>query len=183
MEGHARRISTYSITFIPGLLQTPAYATSVFARAIPPLPRAEVDLRMAFRFQRQQIVRSGTTPYTAFIHEAALRMQFSGPEVLSEQLSALIKDSESAGISVRVVPFDIESLPGPSENFVYTEGPVPELDTVQIDISFGCPLFDTPSDLASYREILTRMAAVALTEEGSRDFIRSIKKEIESKYE
>lgn len=182
IEGHARRISTYSITFLPGLLQTPAYATSVFARAIPPLPRTDVELRMAFRLQRQEIIRTSATPYTAFIHEAALRMQFSGPEVLAEQLGTLTEDSESSGISVRVVPFDIESLPGPSENFVYTEGPVTELDTVQIDISFGCPLFDAPSDLANYREILTRMASVALTEERSRDFIRSIKKEIESKH-
>ncbi|MBV6701729.1 helix-turn-helix transcriptional regulator [Kitasatospora aureofaciens] len=183
IEAHARRVFTYSITFVPGLLQTPAYAASVFARAIPPLPSSDVDLRMSFRLRRQQIVRSGATPYTAFIHEAALRMQFSGPEALAEQLGALIDDSESSGISVRVVPFTIESLPGPSENFVYTEGPVPELDTVQIDISFGCPLFDAPSDLASYREILDRMESVALSEEDSRDFIRSIKKEIEGNHE
>ncbi|MDH6703755.1 MULTISPECIES: helix-turn-helix transcriptional regulator [unclassified Kitasatospora] len=183
IEAHARRISTFSLTFMPGLLQTPAYAASVFARAIPPLPRSDVDLRLAFRLRRQQIIRAGGTPYTAFIHEAALRMQFSGPEALAEQLGVLIDDSESPGISVRVVPFSIESLPGPSENFVYTEGPVPELDTVQIDISFGCPLFDAPSDLASYREILVRMGSVALSEEDSRDFIRSIKKEIEGNHE
>ncbi|MFI9332345.1 helix-turn-helix domain-containing protein [Kitasatospora sp. NPDC052868] len=182
MEGYAERISTYTITFVPGLLQTPAYAASVFDRAIPPLPQSEVDLRTAFRLQRQHVVRSGATPYTAFVHEAALRMQFSGPKVLSEQLDVLIKAPESPGISVRVVPFDIESLPGPSENFTYTQGPVPELDTVQIDISFGCPLFDAPSHLASYREILARMATVALTEDDSRDFIQSVKKEIVSKH-
>lgn len=182
IEGHAERISTYTITFIPGLLQSPAYAASVFARAIPPLPRSDVELRMAFRLARQHIVRSGTTPYTAFVHEAALRMQFSGPKVLAEQLGALIRDSEGAGISVRVVPFDIESLPGPSENFTYIDGPVPELDTVQIDFSFGCPLFDAPAQLASYREILARMASAALSEEDSRAFIRSVLKEIESKH-
>ncbi|MET9398609.1 helix-turn-helix transcriptional regulator [Kitasatospora sp. NPDC002965] len=182
IEGHARRISTYSITFVPGLLQTPAYAASVFARALPPLPRSEVDIRMAYRLRRQQIVRSGATPYLAFIHEAALRMQFSGRAALAEQLGALIEDSRSSGISLRVVPFDVEALPGPSENFVYTEGPVPELDTVQIDISFGCPLFDAPSSLSSYREILARMATVALPEDDSRNFIRSIKNEVERKH-
>ncbi|MFJ5121270.1 MULTISPECIES: helix-turn-helix domain-containing protein [unclassified Kitasatospora] len=182
IEGHAQRIFTYTITFVPGLLQTPAYATSVFTRAIPPLPRSDVDLRMAFRIQRQHIIRSGATPYTAFVHEAALRMQFSGPRVLAAQLGALIQDSESPGISVRVVPFDIESLPGPSENFTYIEGPVPELDTVQIDTSFDCQLFDAPAQLSSYREILARMASVALSEEDSRDFIQSIKKEIVSKH-
>ncbi|MER5350821.1 helix-turn-helix transcriptional regulator [Kitasatospora sp. NPDC002551] len=182
IEGHARRVSTYSITFLPGLLQTPAYAASVFARAVPPLPSADVDLRMAFRLQRQQAVRSGATPYTAFIHEAALRMQFSGPKVLADQLEVLVDDSEDPVVSIRVVPFDVEALPGPSENFVYAEGPVPELDTVQIDISFGCPLFDTPSDLSNYREVLASVASVALSEGESRDFIRSVKSEVVRKH-
>ncbi|MCX4687709.1 helix-turn-helix transcriptional regulator [Kitasatospora purpeofusca] len=182
IEGHARRISTYSITFLPGLLQTSAYAASVFARAVPPLPSADVERRMAFRLQRQEAVRSGGTPYVAFIHEAALRMQFSGPKVLADQLEALISGSEGPGVSIRVVPFDVEALPGPSENFVYTEGSVPELDTVQIDISFGCPLFDTPSDLSNYREVLVSVATVALSEAESRDFIRSVKSEVERKH-
>ncbi|MFJ4191363.1 Scr1 family TA system antitoxin-like transcriptional regulator [Kitasatospora sp. NPDC089509] len=116
-------------------------------------------------------------------HFSARAASESGPAALAEQLGALIDHSASSGISVRVVPFKIESLPGPSENFVHIAGPVPELDTVQIDISFGCPLFDAPADLASYREILDRMAAVALSEDHSRDFIRSIKKEIEGNHE
>ncbi|MFJ3790797.1 helix-turn-helix domain-containing protein [Kitasatospora sp. NPDC090091] len=181
LEGYADGIVTYTITFVPGLLQTKAYATSVFNRAIPPLPQHEVDTRLAFRLQRQNVVRSGKTTYSAFIHEAALRMQFSGPTVLAEQLDSLIKDSESQSITVRVVPFEIESLPGPSENFTYARGPVPELDTIQMDVSYGHLLLDAPAQLANYREILTRMASVALTEEDSREFILSIKKEIESK--
>ncbi|MET9613231.1 helix-turn-helix domain-containing protein [Kitasatospora indigofera] len=180
IEGHAQKISTYTITFVPGLLQTVGYATSVFARAIPPLPHQAVDTRIAFRLQRQQIVRSGAVPYAAFIHESALRMQFSGPLILTEQLGALVKDSDNPGISIRVVPFDIESLPGPSENLTFTEGPVPELDTVQIDVSHGHLLLDAPAQLASYRELFSRLDSVALPEDESRDLIQSIKKEIES---
>ncbi|WP_395293963.1 helix-turn-helix domain-containing protein [Kitasatospora hibisci] len=181
LEGYAEGITTYTITFIPGLLQTKSYATSVFNRAIPPLPQHEVDTRLAFRLRRQDLVRSGKSGYSAFIHEAALRMQFSGPTVLSEQLGSLVKDSDSPSITVRVVPFEIESLPGPSENFTYARGPVPELDTIQMDVSYGHLLLDAPTQLANYREILTRMASVALTEEDSREFILSIKKEIEGR--
>lgn len=182
IEGRAERLSTYTITFMPGLLQTSAYADSVFARAIPPLPHHEVNVRMGFRMRRQRVVRSGAVPYSAFIHEAALRMQFSGPEILAEQLGALRQDSESSNVSVRVVPFDVESLPGPSENFTFAEGLVPELDTVQIDMSHGCLLFDSPAQLASYREILAQMERVALSEDESRAFIRSIQKEMEAKH-
>ncbi|SOB83342.1 helix-turn-helix domain-containing protein [Streptomyces sp. 1331.2] len=182
LEDASRQLTTYTITFVHGLLQTRAYAASVFARAIPPLPDHEVDVRLNFRMQRQHIVHPNTTPIRAFIHEAALRMQFSGPKVLADQLDVLIKHSEQPGISIRAVPFDVESLPGPSENFTYAEGPVAELDTLQIDTSHNSLIFDSPAQLASYREILRRMASVALSEEESRDFIRRIKKEIESKH-
>ncbi|MFE4357244.1 helix-turn-helix domain-containing protein [Kitasatospora sp. NPDC056800] len=182
LEDSAARLITYTITFVPGLLQTDAYAASVFARAIPPLPHHEVDVRLDFRMKRQQVIRAGRAPYAAFIHEAALRMQFSGPKVLTEQLEALIKHSETSEVSIRAVPFDIESLPGPSENLIYAEGAVPELDSVQIDTTHNSLILDSPAPLASYREMLARMASVALSEEESRDFIRQIKKEIESKH-
>ncbi|GAA2268685.1 helix-turn-helix transcriptional regulator [Kitasatospora cystarginea] len=183
IEGHATRITTFTIAFIPGLLQTSSYAASVFAKGYPRLPQHEVDLRTTFRLRRQQIVRSGETPYSAFIHEAALRIQYGGPGVLSEQLGSLVEDSEHPGISVRVVPFDTVDFPGPSENLTYAAGPVPELDTVQADSSHGSHLFDSPAHLASYRAILERIAAVALPEDESRDFIRCIMKEMKDRHD
>ncbi|MFG3226005.1 helix-turn-helix domain-containing protein [Kitasatospora sp. NPDC048194] len=182
LEGTAKSLTAYTITFVHGLLQTKAYAGSVFTRAIPPLPRHEFDVRLDFRMKRQHVVRSGGTPIQAFIHEAALRMQFSGPKILAEQLDELIKLSENPVVSIRAVPFDVESLPGPSENFTYASGPVTELDTLQIDTTHNLLISDSPAQLASYREMLARMASVALSEEESRDFIRHIKKEIERKH-
>ncbi|MGA5820549.1 helix-turn-helix domain-containing protein [Kitasatospora sp. NPDC094028] len=183
MDGHARRLSTFTIAFIPGLLQTRSYATAVFATGYPPLPDHEVDRRVDFRLHRQQIVRSGETPYLALIHEAALRIQYGGPTVMREQLDSLVKDSELPGVSVRVVPFDTADFPGPSENLAYAEGPVPELDTVQADSSHGSHIFDAPAQLASYRAILGRIESVALPESESRDYIRSIAKEMINRYE
>ncbi|MFJ7249600.1 helix-turn-helix domain-containing protein [Kitasatospora sp. NPDC098652] len=183
VEGHAQRLATFTITFLPGLLQTSAYASAVFSRAFPAPAPHEVDLRTAFRMQRQQIIRSGDVPYTGFIHEAALRMQFSGPKILADQLGALIEDSYTPGISIRVVPFDIETLPGPSENFTYANGAVPELDTVQMDSGHGNHLYDAPPHLAAFRETLARMESVALSEDESRSFMQAVKAEMEDKHD
>ncbi|MFD7901109.1 helix-turn-helix domain-containing protein [Kitasatospora sp. NPDC059747] len=182
LEGHAQRLDLFTITFIPGLLQTGAYASAVFSRAFPTPARHEIDLRTAFRMQRQLTVRSGATPLTAFVHEAALRMQFSGPKVLVEQLGALVEDSQKPGISVRVVPFDIETLPGPSENFTYAHGPLPELDTVQMDTGHGSQIYNSPPKLGFFREILTHMGSVALSQDESRGFIERVKEETERKH-
>ncbi|MEU8923513.1 helix-turn-helix transcriptional regulator [Kitasatospora sp. NPDC048545] len=182
IEGRARGLSTYTMAFIPGLLQTSAYASAVFARNLPPLPRHEVDLRTAFRIQRQHVVRSSEVPYVAYIHEAALRMQFSGPVVQAEQLGSLIEDSDRPAISIRVVLFDVDTLPLAHENFTYAEGSIPELDTAQLDSGLGNVLFDAPAHLARFRTLIARIDSAALSEDESREFIRSMKKDTESKY-
>ncbi|MFE4512932.1 helix-turn-helix domain-containing protein [Kitasatospora sp. NPDC056783] len=181
IEAHAHGLSTYTMAFIPGLLQTAAYASAVFARGYPQLPRHEVDLRAAFRLRRQHVVRSGETPYSAYIHEAALRMQFSGPGVQAEQLGSLLRDSERSAISIRVVLFDTDTLPVNHENFTYVEGPLPELDTAQTDSGLDSVLFDAPAHLAQFRSLLERIGSAALSEDGSREFIQSIKNDMESK--
>jgi transcriptional regulator with XRE-family HTH domain len=182
LESGARRLTTYTTSFAPGLLQTGSYASALFAQTYPPLPHHEVDLRTAFRMQRQRVVRSGATPYTAFVHEAALHMQFGGPRVLTEQLGALGIDSEHPSISVRVVPFSAGVVPSPSENFTYAEGPIPELDTAQMDTGHGIQLFDAPAHLARFRALISQMESTALSEEDSRDLIRSVKEEMEYKH-
>ncbi|MFJ4192347.1 helix-turn-helix domain-containing protein [Kitasatospora sp. NPDC089509] len=181
VEGHALKLTTYTMAFIPGLLQTNAYTGAVFDRSLTPLPRHEVDQRTTFRMRRQEVVRSGATPYTAYIHEAALRMQFSGPAIQAEQLRSLIEDSERPTVAIRVVMFDVDALPLNYENFTYVEGSIPELDTVQTDSSVGNVLFDAPAHLARFRSMLARLDSAAISEDDSRDFIRSIKKDMESK--
>ncbi|MFB7617030.1 helix-turn-helix domain-containing protein [Kitasatospora sp. NPDC056181] len=181
MEGHAQGLATCTSTYIPGLLQTSAYASAVFSRVYPPLPAHDLDIRTTFRMRRQQVVRSDGIPYRVFIHEAALRMQFGGPRVLADQLGSLIEDSQTPGLSVRVVSFDTDTFPGSSENLTYAEGPVPELDTVQMDIPNGSQYFDSQAHLESYRAIFARMDLSALPEEESRDLMRRIKKEKEDK--
>ncbi|KJY33289.1 hypothetical protein VR45_20250 [Streptomyces sp. NRRL S-495] len=178
LEDHAHGLATYAITFVPGLLQTAGYAAAVFSHAYPPIPRHEIDLRTAFRIQRQQTVRSGETKYSAFIHEAALRMQFSGPKVRADQLDALIEDSEAPGIAVRVLPFDAIGLPSPIDNFTYAEGPIPDLDTVHTDTGFGVRRLDAPAHVARFRAILAQMDSMALSVAESRDFIKSVRKEM-----
>ncbi|MEV7776457.1 helix-turn-helix transcriptional regulator [Kitasatospora sp. NPDC086791] len=182
LEGHAERITFCNTVYIPGLLQTREYASAVFARLIPPLPAQEIETRTTFRLRRQNVVRSGETPLRAFIHEAALRMQFGGPVVLIDQLAALLDDSERPGISVRVVPFAIDTFPGAGENLIYAEGPVPELDTVEMDVSQGALFFDSPANLAKHRTVFSSLDSTALSEEQSRDFIRSIMKEVKTTY-
>ncbi|MFF7638643.1 helix-turn-helix domain-containing protein [Kitasatospora sp. NPDC008050] len=178
LEGNAARLACFALAYVPGLLQTRSYANALFTQALLPLPRQEIDLRTTFRLRRQEVVRSGGTPYLALLYEAALRGQYGGHAVLRDQLSSLLKDSEHPGISIRVVPFDAAVFPIPSEDLGHMAGPVPELDTVQVDAFYGSRLLDSPAQLGRYRAALERIGSIALSEDESRDFIRSIMKEM-----
>ncbi|MFE9426053.1 helix-turn-helix domain-containing protein [Kitasatospora sp. NPDC006697] len=178
IEANARRITVFTMAFIPGLLQTNAYTAAVFANGYPPLPQHEAEVRIGFRQRRRQHLRSRQTPLRALVHEAALRIRYGRPEVHGAQLESLVADSEHPAISLRIVPFDTVAFPGPAENFAYAEGPIAALDTVQADSSVGSHLFDSPATLGSYREIMDRIAAVALSEEASRELVRSLAKEL-----
>ncbi|MFG2846130.1 helix-turn-helix domain-containing protein [Kitasatospora sp. NPDC048296] len=182
LEANARSISTWATTYIPGLQQTEDYASAVFSRSAPGIPSHDLDARTSFRMRRKEAVRQGGMPYVSFIHEAALRMQFGGPRVLADQLDHLINDSLAGRISVRVVPFDLDTFPGGGENIMFVEGPVPELATLQMDTAVGCLFFDSQASMARHQGVFELLDSSALSEAKSREFIRSIGDEMRGKY-
>jgi transcriptional regulator with XRE-family HTH domain len=175
MEAYANRMRGANTVHIPGVLQTAEHATAVFRVVVPKLPQHEVALRLALRSERQLIVTGEKAiPYVAVIHEAALRMQFGGPEVARAQLEYLLELSERDNVTVLALPFDHGAFPGAGQNAVYAEGRVPQLDTVQVDSLHGPAFLHTPSQLAKYTAQLDWLEELALPPDRSRDFIRGI---------
>ncbi|MFJ9946266.1 helix-turn-helix domain-containing protein [Kitasatospora sp. NPDC091207] len=171
----AGTLKVWMSVFIPGLLQTGDYAKGMFSRTIPRLTIHEIDLRAAFRTQRRTVLlRSPQKKLEAYIHESSLLTRFGGTDVLRDQLLRMIDDSLQDNISIRVVPFDVHTHPGPIESIIYSFGEVPELDTVEMESSRGPIFFDAPSELESYRTIFDRIERAALSEEESRNMIQDI---------
>ncbi|MYQ88939.1 MULTISPECIES: helix-turn-helix domain-containing protein [unclassified Streptomyces] len=175
LEQHAVRMRAAYSVHIPGLLQTSDHALALFRVVIPQLPEREVALRLAHRVERQEILDGDAPPpYTAIVHEAALRMQFGGRAVARAQLDHLLTKSEQTNITLLVIPFDAGAFPGAGQTVLYAEGPVPRLDTVQIDNSHGPVFVHSDVQLAKYRAHLDWMEKIALSPEKSRDFIHNI---------
>ncbi|MFE2064557.1 Scr1 family TA system antitoxin-like transcriptional regulator [Streptomyces sp. NPDC059467] len=175
MEHHAVALRVAQVINIPGLLQTPEHARTLFRQVVPELRPHEVEYRISHRIKRQAILhREQPTPYTAIIHEAALRMRFGGPEVARAQLDHLAKTSELPHITVRVIPFDGTVFPTVGHGLDYAYGLVPALDTAQLDAAHGSELVDSVGQLAKYRLILDRMQEATLEPEDSRDLIHRI---------
>ncbi|MFF7266635.1 helix-turn-helix transcriptional regulator [Streptomyces sp. NPDC008159] len=175
VEHHATRIRTAQTVHLPGLLQTEDHARAIFELTVPKLSRLEVELRVAHRLARQRIL-TGTapTPYVGIIHEAALRMEFGGHDVARAQLMHLADASERANVTLLVIPFSAGDFYGAGQSVLYAEGPVRQLDTVQLDTAMGAHFVDAPTPLANYRSLLDLMERSALSADKSREFIRSI---------
>ncbi|GHC66847.1 helix-turn-helix domain-containing protein [Streptomyces cinnamoneus] len=176
LEWHAARLLTSQVMHLPGLLQTESYARAIFEGVLPPRPRLEVELHVAHRMQRQQVIEREQDPldYTGYIHEAALRMQFGGKTVMKEQLNHLLVMSERENIALRVVPVETGAFPGAGHAMLFAEGPVPQLDTVQLDSAGGPSFWYAESQLARFRAQLDWMDQAALDPSQSRDFIHRI---------
>ncbi|MER5180301.1 DUF5753 domain-containing protein [Streptomyces sp. NPDC002896] len=179
MEHHATALRVAQVINIPGLLQTPEHARALFREVVPALRPHEIEFRVSHRVKRQAVlVRDQPVPYTAIIHEAALRMQFGGREVSRAQLGHIAEISEQPHITVRVIPFDGTSFPTAGHGVDYAYGPVTTLDTAQLDTTHGSELVDAAGKLESYRLVLDRMEQAALAPHASRDLIHNIAKNL-----
>ncbi|MEC4019790.1 Scr1 family TA system antitoxin-like transcriptional regulator [Streptomyces sp. H27-D2] len=175
LEWHAIAVRVGVFLHIPGLLQTDGYVRAVGNAALPPLSAHEVELRVALRMQRQQVLhRESPIAYTAYIHEAALRIEFGGAKVMRAQLNHLREMSERDNVEVRVVPFSSGAFPGAGQAMLYAEGVVPRLDTVQLDSAHGPVFTHAPAQLDKYRSQLDWMESVSLGLSESRDFILAL---------
>ncbi|WP_316778946.1 helix-turn-helix domain-containing protein [Streptomyces sasae] len=179
LEHYATGLRVALVIHVPALLQTTDHARALFRAVFPPLQQYEIEHRLTHRIKRQGILHGDDpTPYTATIHEAALRMGFGGRDVAAAQLKHLVAMSELANITVRVIPFGEASFHGTGQGVDYVAGAVPQLDTVQLDTHHGCEFLDGEAQLSKYRSVVDHMEASALTPQASRDLIQRITQEL-----
>jgi transcriptional regulator with XRE-family HTH domain len=179
LEASALRMRAAYSVHIPGLLQTSDHALAVFRGVIPQLPEREIALRLAHRVERQGVLGGeAPTPYLGIVHEAALRMQFGGRKVAKLQLDHLLEQSERENVTLVALPFESGVFPGAGQTVLHAEGPVRQLDTVQIDNSHGPDFLYAEDQLEKYRAHLDRMEDIALSPTASRDLIHGIAQQL-----
>ncbi|MFK8848826.1 helix-turn-helix domain-containing protein [Streptomyces sp. Ac-502] len=175
MEHNATAVRTAQVSHLPGLLQTADYARLTFLQNVPEPSPPHVEHLVSHRIKRQEVLyRDSPVPYTAIIHEAALRMEFGGHSLTRKQLEHIVAMSERERITVLVIPFSAGIFPGAGQTVTYAEGQVPQLDTVQLDTEHGAVFEYADAQLDRYRTLMRRFEGMALGESASRDVIHTI---------
>jgi len=172
LEHHASALRVAQALHIPGLLQTTQHARALFSDAVPPRLPHEIEHLMSYRIKRQAVLHGDKPlPYTALIHEAALRMEVGGRAIAAQQLKHLVEMGERDNVSILVIPFGRGAFPGSGQGIDYAYGPVAQLDTVQLDTDHGSEFLDAAAQLERYATVLDRLEKLALSADESRDLI------------
>jgi transcriptional regulator with XRE-family HTH domain len=103
-EAKAEALEHYAGARIPGLLQTEAYAREQFRYDVN-ASEEEVERRVAARMSRQDDLRADSGPHLWFVlDEVVLQRAVGGPEVMHEQLEALLPLMDCRKTKVQVLP-------------------------------------------------------------------------------
>lgn len=119
LEADAVEICFYSTLTVPGLLQTEAYARTIFTARRPILNDATIEQRVAARLDRQKILTRWPPPtVTAAIEESVLRRTIGGQPVQYEQLDRLMELSELRNVEIQVLPLSCAGHAGMEGPFI-----------------------------------------------------------------
>ncbi|MYS21416.1 helix-turn-helix domain-containing protein [Streptomyces sp. SID4948] len=170
LERDAHVIRTYETQFVPGLLQTPAYARAVVLSGHRFAPADEVARRVELRLERQRRMwEPGAPVLWALIDEGVLHRPVGGPEVMREQLRHLLDVLRQPGIRLQIASYaaSAEATPGAAVTYLrFAQGFLP--DVVYLEHMTSAVYLDRLEDLDRYRAALDELSALAATPAASR---------------
>ncbi|MFD3954583.1 Scr1 family TA system antitoxin-like transcriptional regulator [Micromonospora tulbaghiae] len=105
LELEALSLYTYECRLIPGLLQTPAYARTLFTHQLPPLADEQIEAQLGARLERQELLRNRpNTAFTFVLEEHLFLRQLGGKEVTRELIDHILELSELRNVEIQIMP-------------------------------------------------------------------------------
>lgn len=159
LEQAAELIRTYEVQFVPGLLQTDAYARAVIRLGHGNADAEQIDRRAGLRMERKKVLQRTDAPRLwAVLDEAALRRPIGGRAVLREQIVALIETCDSPNVRLQVVPFESGGHAAAGGAFSILRFPHDELpDVVYIEHLTSALYLDKREEVDHYAAAIGRL--------------------------
>ncbi|WP_217144054.1 helix-turn-helix transcriptional regulator [Streptomyces sp. AC627_RSS907] len=178
LEDEVVREDHYACMYVPGLLQTRAYAEAVHRASEVQCDEREVQHMVDIRMKRQELLDRDDPPHIwCVIDEAAIRRRVGGCEVMREQLAHLLTIAERPHVTVQVLPFARGAHAAAVGSFAILRGQAAELDVVYVDLLGGGLFMEKPEELERYRLAFQYLSAQALDLESSTELIDRVSKE------
>jgi transcriptional regulator with XRE-family HTH domain len=165
-----RLMRAYCSAVVPGLLQTPQYASALMSAitAFQGTPNDVTDAVTA-RMKRNQILYQPSHQFAIVIEEAVLHYQIGGAAVMTGQLDHLLRAMSLPSVSLGIIPFTAEHRPmWTLEAFTCFDDQraYVELLTAQVTIT-------VPGEVRLYLNAFAQLSALAVTGEHARALIKA----------
>lgn len=180
LETDAASLRAYEASLVPGLLQTPNYASAAIEGSWPEATAAEIERRVQVRMRRQERITDPDNPLRlwAVIDESALRRIVGNRGIMQEQMRKLIEFSLEPHITVQVLPYDVGAHPGMYGKFCILEFNDPQdASTVYLEGITSDLYLEKPNDVQTYSVMYEHLRMQALNAEHSRQFIERVGEE------
>ncbi|MEU8327272.1 helix-turn-helix transcriptional regulator [Micromonospora sp. NPDC048839] len=171
LEREATLLRWYEPAYIPGILQTEAYARASLADGL--LPADEVERRVASRLERQAaLIRDNPLPLVAVLDVMVLRRQMNGHAgVMREQVDHLIKMAELPHVQILVVAEDAGVYPGLQGGFILATLPDGTV-VAHLDHQVEARVVNQPDRLATLQRVWEAVRGEALSRRQSLELIK-----------
>ncbi|GAA4517829.1 helix-turn-helix transcriptional regulator [Nonomuraea ferruginea] len=173
LEEAASMIRTYEVQFVPGLLQTAAYARSVIQLGNPDMSADRIERRVHLRMQRQERFTKNDGPRLwAVIDEATLKRIIGGRKVMAEQLRHLLEVAALPNITLQVMPFRYGMHAAEGGAFSILRFPESDLsDVVYVEQLWGALYLDKREDIDPYLTAMEQLCVESTTPGGTVELI------------
>jgi transcriptional regulator with XRE-family HTH domain len=166
LESEATTVRDYTVTYVPGLLQTADYARALLGTSVRSPSRAVVERDVAVRMIRQERLTSAEHPLEllAVIDEAALHRPLGGRTVMRAQLAHLIETTTLDTVTVQILPAEVAAHPALDGAFTVLsfEG-LGEPDMGYVEHPMGSVHIEKAEHVTQARLVFDRLCSSALS--------------------
>lgn len=175
LEATAITLYTYECRLIPGLLQTEAYARTLFTNQLPPLDDAQIEAQWVARAERQRLLRERPNTAFAFVLEEHLfQRRTGGVAVTRELIDHVLNIAELRNVELQIMPTVRETHAG-------LDGPMQLLETTEnrwfayCEGQRGGLLISDAKEVSVLQRRYARMRSQALTLTDSLSLLRRMR--------
>lgn len=178
LEQEAAAITCYSMSSVPGLLQTPGYADGIIKTIAPKMEAHIAGERVEVRMRRQQVLERANRPrYDVLLDEAVMHRDVGGPHVMAAQLDRILEVMREGRATVQVIPFSAGAYAALEGYFSLLEfAESSDLRPIVFVEGLSANLYlEREADVARYREAIEYLRDRALNLPGSAELISRIR--------
>lgn len=172
-ESGATSIHAYAAAFIPGLLQTAAYARRVITTTVPKLCTEDVERHLELRLNRQRrLTPASPLLLSVVVDEAVVRRLCGAPWEVRQQLRRLVTAADMVNVMLQVLPLAAECAGafGMFSILGFANARYP--DIVYLEHLTGELYVRNPEEVQQYKSLFTSLQTAALPPEESIEFLR-----------